>query len=94
MMTRSDIAREIVILTGTSGIAGLLMWMAVYLAGPVVLLPAAAVLLVALTRLTRPAMHGVVLAERASLAGLLCAQAGLLAAVIMRVLPVVFQHIL
>jgi len=93
-MSRSDIAREIVILSGTGAIAGLLMWMALYLAGPLALVPGAAVLLAAIAYLTRRTTRGIVLAERVSLATLLAAQAGLLAAVIVRVIPVVFQHIL
>jgi len=93
-MTRSDITREIIILTGTGGIAGLLLWMAVYLAGPIALLPAAGVLLAGLFWLTRKVRNGVALAERASLACMVAAQAGLLAAVIMRVLPVAVHHIL
>lgn len=92
-MTRKEIGRETVILLGTSGVAGALFWMAVYLAGPIPLLPGAVVLGLALAWVTRHAGHSVVLAERAALAFLVAAQASLLAAVILHVLPVVVRHV-
>lgn len=92
-MTRKEIGRDTVILLGTSGMAGALFWMAVYLAGPLPLLPGAVALVLALAWLTRHADHGVALAERAALAGLLAAQASLLAAIVVHVLPVVARHL-
>lgn len=92
-MTGKEIGRETVILLGTSAMAGVLFWMSVYLAGPFPLVPGAAALALALAWVTRHAGHGVVLAERAAMASLLAAQASLLAAIIVHVLPVVLRHV-
>lgn len=93
-MTRKVLGRETVILTGTGGIAGVLFWMGIYLAGPISIIPGAVALLVALALFRRRMTDGQALAERTMMACLLAAQVSLLAAVCIEVLPVVFEHVL
>lgn len=86
-MTRKELRIEIIALLGTAILAGLLFWLALYLAGIVMLLPAALVLLVALLLLQRKMRNPQSFAEYAVFAWLLATQASLLIAILMRVLP-------
>ncbi|MGH8225934.1 MAG: hypothetical protein ACRER1_07270, partial [Gammaproteobacteria bacterium] len=54
-MTRGNLSKEILILLSTAAIASLLFWMAFYTAGPMMCIPGAIVLLIALLYL-RPRM--------------------------------------
>jgi hypothetical protein len=90
-MTRREIAREIVIVAGTAGLSGTLFWMSVYLAGPIAIVPGAGVLFLALSWFARRMTTPQLVAERTVVACLLAAQASLLTAVILEVLPA-FVH--
>lgn len=86
-MTHGEIARESVIVGGTVALSGALFWMAIFLAGPIPVFPGAGVLLLALAWSLRRMTSGWRLAERAAVACLFAAQASLLTAVILKVLP-------
>lgn len=86
-MTRRNWIKEAMILLCTAGIAVLLLWMALYTAGAMMCVPGAVVLFVSLLRF-RPRMTSpLLLMERGVLACLIAAQASLLSAIILRVLP-------
>lgn len=87
LMTRKEFAREAVIVAGTGALSGALFWMAVFLAGPIVVLPGAGVLLVALIWFARKMKTAQLVAERTAMACLFAAQASLFVAVVMEVLP-------
>ncbi len=86
-MTRGNWIKEILILLSTAGIAALLFWMAFYTAGAMMCIPGAIVLFVALVYL-RPRMKSLqLLAEHGVFACLLAAQASLLSAILLHVVP-------
>ncbi|MGH8274285.1 MAG: hypothetical protein ACRES9_08565 [Gammaproteobacteria bacterium] len=86
-MTRKELRIEVIALLGTAILAGLLFWLALYLVGIAILLPAALVLFVALAALQRKMRNLQSLAEYAIFAWLLATQAGLLIAILMRLAP-------
>ncbi len=92
MVSGKDLAREAVILVGTAGISGAIFWMAVFLAGPIVILAGAAVLFVGMAWFTRGVDDAIALSERIALACLVAAQSSLLTGVLVTVFPVITRH--
>ncbi|MGH8426626.1 MAG: hypothetical protein ACRES7_01415 [Gammaproteobacteria bacterium] len=90
-MTRKTLIREIVILTGTTALSGFLFWMAIYLTGALTIIPGALVLFLMLAWYARRMTTLQLVAERTAFACLIAAQASLLAAVAVEVLPT-FLH--
>lgn len=87
-------ASKVLTLAGAATMASLLFWMALYLIGPAILIVNVAVLLVAIPWFTRHFADGWMLAERAIIACIVSAQAGLVVATLVRIAPVVAKHAL
>lgn len=93
-MAKKSLIAKIVIVSGVSIIAGLLFWMALYMLGPPILLVNVVVLPFAMAWFTRHCTDGWVLVERMLVAAIVAGQAGLVAAILIRVAPVVAKHAL
>ena len=77
---------------GTGGIAGILFWMSLYLAGPEALLAGAVALAVAIAWFTRKAESLWAMSEHLLVACLIAAQASLFSAIVLKVIPVVLER--
>lgn len=86
-MTRGEQLKEALIVLGTAAVASLLFWMALYIGGPTMLIPAAAVLCLMLLRFRTRMVSARLVAERGVLACLLAAQASLFVAIMFYVVP-------
>lgn len=87
-------AAKAIMAMGAGSIAAILFWMSLYLAGPVVLFPGVAALAVAGFWLTRRVDGLWALSERLLIAGLIAAQASLLSAAFMEVVPIVLERVI
>lgn len=93
-MAKRALASKLVTLAGAATIASLLFWMALYLIGPAILIVNVVVLLAGIPWFTRHFSDGWTLAERAIIACIVSAQAGLVVATLVRIAPVVAKHAL
>lgn|GEM_PF-2415147 len=91
-MTHKIILTRAVTAIGTGGITSILFWMSLYLAGPEALLVGAIALAVGIAWFTRGVESLWALSERLLVACLIAAQASLLSAVILQVVPVVLER--
>lgn len=94
-MANKSIASRILVPAGTGSIAAVLFWMALYLAGPEALFAGVIALAAAIAWLTRRGIDSTwTLTERLFIACLVAAQASLLSAALLEVVPVVLDRAL
>lgn len=93
-MTHKDIIARAIIAIGAGGIAGILFWMSLYLAGPEALFAGVIALAVGIAWFTRNVHNLGALSERLLIACLIAAQASLLSATILKVVPVVLERVI
>ncbi len=81
-------------MAGAGGIAGILFWMSLYLAGPEALFAGVIALIAGTVWFTRDARSIWMLTEGLLIACLIAAQASILLAAILKIVPVVLNHAL
>lgn len=93
-MAQKYLIAKTVTLIGGGGIAGILFWMSLYLAGPEALFAGVIVLITGLAWFTRDAHSIWALTEGSLIACLIAAQASVLLAAILKIVPVVLTRAL
>lgn len=91
-MTHKLIIAKVITVIGAGGIAGILFWMSLYLAGPEALFAGVIALAGGIAWFTRDVHSIWALSERLLIACLIAGQASLLSAAILEVVPVVLER--
>ncbi len=86
-MTRKAFVTEVIALAGTTALAFLLFWLSLYLAGIVVILPAALTFFIAIAVLWRKMRNLQSFAEYGVFAWLVATQVSVLVGILLRVVP-------
>lgn len=93
-MAQEKLSYKVVTLAGAGGIAGILFWMSLYLAGPEALIAGVIALVAGIAWLTRGSRSVWALVEGSIIACLIAGQASVLLAAIMTIVPVVLSRAL
>ena len=93
-MPHKIILTRAITVIGTGGIASILFWMSLYLAGPEALLAGAIALAVGIAWFARKAEGLWEMSEHLLIACLIAAQASLFSAIVLTVVPVVLERAL